>query len=56
MEIIGSVLVSLAQSILFYGKNIGISMLVFEIVLNAVVITILYKKNKIKNKAGFLLF
>ncbi len=55
MEIIGSVLVSLAQSILFYGKNIGISMLLFEIVLNAVVITILYKKNKIKNKVGFLL-
>ena len=55
MEIIGSVLVSLAQSVLFYDKNIGISMLLFEIVLNAVVFIILFKKNKIKNKAGFLL-
>lgn len=55
MEIIGSIIISIAQSILFYGKDIGISMLLFEIILNAIVYYILYKKNKIKNNIGLLL-
>ena len=32
MEIVGSIILSITQSILFYGKEIGISMLLFEII------------------------
>jgi hypothetical protein len=55
MEIVGSIILSVIQSILFYGKKIGISMLLFEIILNGIVLYILYKKNKIQNKTGILL-
>ena len=34
MEIIGSVVIAILQSILFYGNKIGISMLIFEIIFN----------------------
>ena len=55
MEIIVSIILAIIQSILFYGKEIGISMLLFEIILNGIVFYILHKKNKIQNKLGILL-
>ncbi len=55
MEIIGSIGVAISQSILFYGKEIGISMIIFEIVLNGILLYIINRKNKIINKNGLLL-
>lgn len=55
MEILGSIILAISHSILFYGKHIGISMIIFEIIFNAVVLYILHKKNKIQNKTGILL-
>ena len=55
MEVIGSIIISIVQSILFYGKSIGISMILFEIIFNSVVLFILNRKNKIINKRGLLL-
>ena len=55
MEILGSIILSIVQSILFYGKEIGISMLLFEIICNGIIYYILNKKNKIQNKNGILL-
>ena len=48
MEIIGSLILSLTQSILFYGKQIGISMLIFEVVCNGIILFVLNKKEKIQ--------
>ena len=55
MEIIGSLILSLTQSILFYGKQIGISMLIFELICNGIILFVLNKKEKIQNKAGLWL-
>ena len=55
MEIIGSLILSLTQSILFYGKQIGISMLIFEVVCNGIILFVLNQKEKIQNKAGLWL-
>lgn len=55
MEIIGSIGVAIGQSILFYGKEIGISMIIFEIILNGILLYIMNKRNKIINKNGLLL-
>ena len=55
MEIIVSIILSVFQSILFYGKNIGISMLLFTLIGDSMIFYILYKKKKIYNKNGFLL-
>ncbi len=55
MEIIGSLALAIIQSILFYGKEIGISMLLFFSIGNGIIYYILNKKNRIKNKNGFLL-
>ena len=55
MEIIGSFILSIIQSILFYGKQIGISMLIFEVLCNGIILFILNKKEKIQNKAGLWL-
>ena len=55
MEIVGSIIISIMQSILFYGKSIGISLILFEIILNSVILFILHRKNKVKNKNGLLL-
>ncbi len=55
MEILGSIILSIVQSILFYGKEIGISMVLFEIICNGIIYYILNKKNKIQNKNGILL-
>ncbi len=55
MEIIGSIGVAISQSILFYGKEIGISMIIFEVILNGILLYIMNRKNKIINKNGLLL-
>ena len=55
MEIIGSIGVAISQSILFYGKEIGISMIIFEAILNGILLYIINRKNKIINKNGLLL-
>ena len=55
MEIIGSFVLSIIQSILFYDKQIGISMLIFEAVCNGIILFVLNKKEKIENKAGLWL-
>lgn len=53
MEIIGSCILAIIQSILFYGKEIGISMLIFFSIGNGIMFYILNRKNKIKNKNAF---
>lgn len=55
MDIIGSIVLSIAQSILFYNKQLGISCVIFSILFNGIMFYILYKKNKIENKKGVLL-
>lgn len=55
MEIIGSIVIAILQSILFYGNKIGISMLIFEIIFNGILFFIFAKKNRIKNKIGTVL-
>lgn len=55
MEIVGSIILSITQSILFYGKELGVSVLLFEVICNGIVYYILNKKNKIQNKSGILL-
>ena len=55
MEILGSIIVSVIQSILFYNKEIGISMLLFLLIANGIIYYILYKKNKVQNKMAILL-
>lgn len=55
MEIIGSIILSIIQSVLFYGKEIGISCVLFSIISNIIIYYILYKKGKIQNKIGILL-
>ena len=55
MEILGSLILSVTHSILFYGKEIGISMILFTILGNVILYYILSKKNKIINKKGFVL-
>lgn len=47
MEIVGSVAIALLQSLLFYGKRIGSSMLIFTILATIILWTILNKKGKI---------
>ena len=55
MEIIGSIILSIVQSVLFFGKEIGISMIFFVIIFNGIVLYILHKKHKIQNRNGLLL-
>lgn len=55
MEFILSSILAIFQSILFYGKQIGISILVFSVIADGVMFYILKKKNRIENKNGFLL-
>lgn len=49
MEVIGSLLIALLQSMLFYGKEIGISMLIFSIISTTILWWGLNKKRKIIN-------
>lgn len=50
MEIIGSLILSLTQSILFYGKQIGISMLIFELICNGIILFVLNKKKRYRTR------
>lgn len=50
MEIIGSLILSLTQSILFYGKQIGISMLIFEVVCNGIILFVLNQKKRYRTR------
>ncbi len=54
MEIIGSLIIAICQSILFYGKQIGISMIIFTLISTGIIWLILYKKNKVVNKKAIL--
>ncbi len=54
IEIVGSIAISIIQSILFYNREIGISMLLFLTIGNGIIFYILYKKNKIENKKALL--
>ena len=42
MEIIGSIILSIVQSILFYRKDLGISMVLFVIIANGIIYYIHY--------------
>ncbi len=55
MEVVGSIVLSIVQSILFYGKELGISIILFLILANGILYYMLYKKNKIYNKKGSFL-
>ncbi len=54
MEIVVSLVIALLQSLLFYGKTIGISMLIFTIVTTLILWWVLNKKGKIIHKKAFL--
>lgn len=54
MEIISSIILSVLHSILFYKKSIGISMLIFMVLVNGIMLYILKSKDKIKNKKGLI--
>ena len=56
IEIVGSIAISIIQSILFYNREIGISMLLFLTIGNGIIFYILYKKNKIENRKFCNLF
>lgn len=49
IAVIGSFLIAILHSILFYGQNLGLSVLLFSIAIGIFLIYILYKNNKIKN-------
>lgn len=49
IAVIGSFLIAILHSILFYGQNLGLSVLLFSIAIGVFIIYILYKNNKIKN-------
>lgn len=57
MEIIliGSLLLSLTHSILFWNKTLGVSAVIFIIPLLVLLVYVLNKKEKIKNKEGLIL-
>lgn len=54
MELIGSFVIAILQSILFFEKKIGISMILFTLASTATLWMILYKKNKIANKKAII--
>lgn len=54
MELIGSLIISILQSILFWEKKIGISMFLFTLVSTSIVWLVLYKKKKIANKKAII--
>ncbi len=55
MEILGSLIIAILQSILFYGKEIGISMVIFTLIGTGIIWYILNKKDKIVNKKSMIL-
>lgn len=55
IAVIGSFLIALLHSILFYGEKLGISVFLFCIALGFFILYILNKNNKIENKKALLL-
>lgn len=55
MAVIGSFLIAILHSILFYGQRLGLSVFLFCIALGFFVIYVLEKNNKIKNKKALIL-
>ena len=53
--VIGSFLIAILHSILFYGQKLGLSVFLFCIALGFFVLTILEKNNKIKNRKALIL-
>lgn len=55
MEILGSLIIAILQSILFYGKEVGISVILFTIATVGIIWYILDKKKKILNIKAIIL-
>ncbi len=55
MEIIGSLIIAISQSILLYGKQLGISMLILMLISISTILIILYKREKIVNLKATIL-
>lgn len=55
MELLGSIIIAIAHSVLFFDKVIGISMILFMILAIGIVWAILHKKEKIVNPKAMLL-
>jgi len=53
--IIGSIILSIIQSVLFYGKGLGVSVVIFTISLLIYLVGTLYKLEKIENKKALIL-
>ena len=53
---LGAILLSIWSVILFFGKHIGLSMLLFAIPITYYIVILLEKTNKIKNKNSRTLF
>lgn len=53
--ILGSLLIAILHSILFYGQDLGVSVLLFAIVIVFSLITFLKKQDKVKNTNAFYL-
>lgn len=56
IAVIGSFLIAILHSILFYGQKLGISVFLFCLALGFFLIYILDKNNKIKNQKALLLY
>ena len=55
MEVLGSLIISILQSILFYGRSLGISVIIFTLITTGIIWCILHKKDKIINKKALIL-
>lgn len=55
MEILGSLIIAISQSLLFYGRELGISVIVFTLIATGLIWYILYKKDKIVDKSAIIL-
>lgn len=55
MEVLGSLIIAIVQSILFYGRSLGISVIIFTLVTTGIIWYILHKKDQIINKKALIL-
>ena len=55
IAVIGSFLIAILHSILFYGQKLGISVFLFCIAFGFFILYLLEKNNKIKNKKALIL-
>ena len=54
--VIGALILSILHSILFYGQDLGISVVLFVVPMLIFISYTLISKNKVKNKKAFFLF